>query len=200
MKVTSTGEEYLEYAERATKTRTGITSDTRNFAPKMFEDRGNPRCPVLAYKEFANRRPEAMKKPESPFYIGISRNPEKAWFINQPMGKNTIGNIVKVMCEAGGIQGRKVNHSARKTAITSLVHAGVPPTLIQQLFGHKNVNSINNYSTASSDQQRHMSSILTNYSSLSENVYPEQQATESSIPSPDCSSLPLAPIMSICHQ
>ncbi|XP_062568066.1 uncharacterized protein LOC134230309 [Saccostrea cucullata] len=40
MKVTSTGEEYLEYAERATKTRTGITSDTRNFAPKMFEDRG----------------------------------------------------------------------------------------------------------------------------------------------------------------
>uniref|UniRef100_A0A8W8N3W6 Tyr recombinase domain-containing protein n=1 Tax=Magallana gigas TaxID=29159 RepID=A0A8W8N3W6_MAGGI len=81
------------------------------------------------------------------------------------MGNNTTGNIVKVMCEAGGIQGRKVNHSARKTAISSLVHAGVPPTIIQQLSGHKNVNSINNYSTASNEQQRHMSSILTNYSS-----------------------------------
>lgn len=37
-KVTSTGEEYLEYRERSTK----------SFAPKMFENRDNPRCPVLA--------------------------------------------------------------------------------------------------------------------------------------------------------
>lgn len=37
------------------------------------------------------------------------------------MGKNTIDNIVKVMCEAVRIQGRKVNHSARKTAICSQV-------------------------------------------------------------------------------
>eukprot|EP00105_Crassostrea_gigas_P032800 XP_011455947.1 PREDICTED: uncharacterized protein LOC105348291 isoform X1 [Crassostrea gigas] len=164
-KVTSTGEEYLEYRERSTKTRTGVTSESRSFAPKMFENRDNPRCPVLAYKEFARRRPEQMNNPESPFYLGVSRHPEKAWYVNQPMGKNTIGNIVKVMCEAGGMQGRKVNHSARKTAISSLVHAGVPPTIIQQLSGHKNVNSINNYSTASNEQQRHMSSILTNYSS-----------------------------------
>lgn len=67
-----------------------------------------------------------MNNPELQFYLGVSRHPEKAWYVNQPMGKNTIGNIVKVMCEAGGIQGRKVNHSARKTAISSLVHAGVP--------------------------------------------------------------------------
>jgi integrase len=90
-----------------------------------------------------------MNNPDSPFYISISRN---------IMGKNTIGNIVK----AGGIQGRKVNHSARKTATSSLVHAGVPPTLVQQLSGHKNVNSINNYSTASYDKH-------TNYSDSSEN-------------------------------
>lgn len=51
-KVTSTGEEYLEYRERSTKTRTGVTSESRSFAPKMFENRDNPRCPVLAYKEF----------------------------------------------------------------------------------------------------------------------------------------------------
>lgn len=38
------------------------------------------------------------------------------------MGKNTIGNIVKVMCEAVRIQGRKVNHRARKTAISSQLH------------------------------------------------------------------------------
>lgn len=41
-KVTSTGEEYLEYRERSTKTRTGVTSESRSFAPKMFENRDNP--------------------------------------------------------------------------------------------------------------------------------------------------------------
>lgn len=125
---------------------------------------GNPRCPSLAYEEFARRRTEQIKNPESPFYIGVSRHPAKAWYVNQPMRKNTIGNIVKVMCKAGGIQGRKVNHSARKTAISSLVHAGVPPTIIQQLSAdHKNVNVVNKYSTASNEQQRHMYSILINY-------------------------------------
>ena len=80
------------------------------------------------------------------------------------MGKNTIGLIIKDMCTEAGIAGRKVNHSARKTGITSLMHAGVQNTVVMQLSGHKNVNSINNYSTASVNQQKQMSHILTNFS------------------------------------
>lgn len=40
--VTSTGEEYLELIERerATKTNTGVTSESPGFAQKMFENRG----------------------------------------------------------------------------------------------------------------------------------------------------------------
>ena len=77
--------------------------------------------------------------------------------------KNTLGNIVKAMCEEAGIQGRKVNHSARKTAITTLVHAGISPTLVQQHSGHKSLASINNYSTASLNQQKDMSDLLTSH-------------------------------------
>lgn len=36
------------------------------------------------------------------------------------------------MCDEAEIQGRMVNHSVRKTAITTFVHAGIPPTLVQQ--------------------------------------------------------------------
>ena len=36
----SVGEEYLQYTERATKTRTGQTNDSRPFQPKMFADPG----------------------------------------------------------------------------------------------------------------------------------------------------------------
>lgn len=39
-KTTSDGTIYLEYTERATKTRKGITPDQRKFMPKIFEQRG----------------------------------------------------------------------------------------------------------------------------------------------------------------
>ena len=75
------------------------------------------------------------------------------------------------MCEEAGIQGRKVNHCARKTAITTLVHAGIPPTLVQQHSGHKSLASINNYSTESLNQQKDTSDLLTSlYSKASETV------------------------------
>lgn len=109
---------------------------------------GYSKCAVAAYKLFESKRSTDMMKPESPFYIGI----------------NTIGSIVKDMCTEAGITGRKVNHSTRKTGITSLMHDGVQHTVVMQLSCHKNVNSINNYSMASVNQQKEMSSILTNYS------------------------------------
>ena len=47
--------------------------------------------------------------------------------------------------------------------MTTLVHAGVEPTVVQQFSGHKSIQSINNYSTASVNQQKNMSSIITDY-------------------------------------
>ncbi|XP_061180197.1 zinc finger MYM-type protein 3-like [Saccostrea echinata] len=168
LKETSTVEKFLELSERATKTRTGVTGETRAFAPKMFEEKGNPRCPVKMYLLYKRKRPDKMLTEDSPFYIGINRKPTgDSWYMSQPnesMGKNTLGNIIKLMCEGAGIQGRKVNHSVRKTAITTLVHAGIPPTLVQQHSGHKNIASINNYSTASINQQKGMSDLLSNFS------------------------------------
>ncbi|KAJ8309919.1 hypothetical protein KUTeg_011784, partial [Tegillarca granosa] len=165
VKRTSNGEKFLEYTERSTKTRTGVTSENRAFTPKMFEDRGNPRCPVYMYQLYAEKRPDQMKLPDSPFYIGINKRSNEQsefWFVNQAMGKNTFAGIVKTMCDKVNITGRKVNHSARKTGITTLVHAGMQNTLIQQQSGHKSLSSLNNYSTASLDQQKQMSCILSN--------------------------------------
>lgn len=79
------------------------------------------------------------------------------------MDKNIIENIIKWMCDEAEIQGRKVNHSVRKTAITTFVYAGIPPTLVQQHSGHKNLASINNYNFASINQQKGMSDPLSNF-------------------------------------
>ncbi|CAC5378721.1 unnamed protein product [Mytilus coruscus] len=116
LKTTSSGEQYLEYSERATKTRTGVNSDSRAFPPKMFEDKGNQRCPIQMYMLYAQKRPLNMKGDEAKFYVGINNKASSGeWFKNMAMGKNTIAKIVKTMAEEGGIEGRKVNHSARKT-------------------------------------------------------------------------------------
>ncbi|KAJ8318343.1 hypothetical protein KUTeg_003434 [Tegillarca granosa] len=80
------------------------------------------------------------------------------------MDKNKLGSIMKVMCEKCGITGRKVNHFAPKTTVTTLVHNRVPPTKVMQITGHMNINSINNYSSASVEQQKRMSNILSDIS------------------------------------
>ena len=80
-------------------------------------------------------------------------------------GKNTLCDFVKTMCEEAGVQGRKTNHSARKTTVTALAHNKVPPTQIMQVSGHKNVQSINKYCSASLDQQQEMSHILSDVGS-----------------------------------
>ena len=54
---TSTGQEYLEFNERETKTRSG--NDPRNvraIAPKMFAVPHNEKCPVKACKAYAEKR------------------------------------------------------------------------------------------------------------------------------------------------
>ena len=57
------GEEYLEFNERQTKTRTGDNlRDVRKVNPKMFSVQGSDKCPVAAYKFFASKRPNGMNK------------------------------------------------------------------------------------------------------------------------------------------
>ena len=50
------------------------------------------------------------------------------------------------------------------------MHAGVPPTLIQQVTGHKNVASISNYAIASKSQQKAMQDILANQAPSTSNL------------------------------
>ena len=54
----ATGQEYLEFNERETKTRSG--NDPRNvraIAPKTFAMPNNQKCPVKAYKVYAESDP-----------------------------------------------------------------------------------------------------------------------------------------------
>jgi hypothetical protein len=159
------GQEYLQWNERRTKTRTGQPANIRQFQPKIYEAENKEKCPIRCFKMFQSHRPVEMNIDTSPFYLTVKSNikaNEKIWYKKAAMGKNHLGKIMKEICAAAGLKGKKTNHSIRKTMCTNLLHAGVPPTLIQQLSGHKNVQSLNNYATASENQQRDMCKILQN--------------------------------------
>ena len=69
------GEEYLEYFERQTKTRTGEnTRDVRKVMPKMYAVPTKPpeKDPVFVYKFYAEKRPSEMNTDEAPFYLAIN--------------------------------------------------------------------------------------------------------------------------------
>ena len=65
------------------------------------------------------------------------------------LGKNPIGNFIKTMAEFANVSGEKTNHSARKTSAERFLQANMPPTLIQNITGHKNVQNIPYYAKAS---------------------------------------------------
>lgn len=93
--------------------------------------------------------------------IKLQKKSDKIWFKANAMGVNKLNSLMKTMAEKVGLDNSHLtNHSARKWMIQTLNDTNIPPSHIMQLSGHKNVQSINNYSHVSQEQQKSMSRIL----------------------------------------
>lgn len=78
----------------------------------------------------------------------------------QTLEEITLRSIMRDTAERAYLAGRKINHSARKTTCTKLLHAGIVSTTIQQLTGHINVQSVKNYAIASVEMQKKTPKIM----------------------------------------
>ena len=76
------------------------------------------------------------------------------------MGKNSIGEIAKRMSKDAELEGRKTNHSARKTTIQTLKDNNVQDTDVMKITGHKNAMSLKSYYEPSIKKQKQLSSML----------------------------------------
>ena len=132
--------EYLEYSERQTKTRTGAEPrNVRAVKPKAFAAPNGPRerDPVAVYKIYSEERPDAMNKPDAPYYLRINytkRPPSnKLWFKSSAMGQNKLSSLMKTIAEKGGFSSKRLTyHSARKRMIQKLNDSDIPPSHIMQ--------------------------------------------------------------------
>ena len=76
------------------------------------------------------------------------------------MGINKLNSLMKTIAQKCGLHAENLtNQSARKRMIQKLNDQEVPRTHMQ-VSGHKNVQSLNNYSSLSEKQQRDISNIL----------------------------------------
>ena len=81
-----------------------------------------------------------------------------------------------------GLPENVINYSVRKTCISRLMDAEIPVYYVAQRSGHKDSKSLDSYKTASDDQQRKMSLLLSSEtkSPISSNDAPLNQAVKAS--------------------
>ncbi|CAC5385135.1 unnamed protein product [Mytilus coruscus] len=169
----SDGTRYLELNERQTKSRPGENvNDIREVSPKIYECKGE-RDPVALYENFASKRPSGMSNENDPFYIAKRTIPltgaeNEPWFIRQRLGSKKLASIMKIMKEKGNLDGnnRLTNHSACKYLVHKLKDNNVQDTDIMQISGHKNVQSVRNYSALNEDKHKQISTVLSNTTGL----------------------------------
>ena len=79
------------------------------------------------------------------------------------------------------IHGKVANHSARKSSITNMMDANVNPLHVQQITGHKKLESLNQYCRANFEQQKQMSLAISGkdciQSSTSKNLSTSKNAS-----------------------
>ena len=90
----------------------------------------------------------------------VPLHPCAPWFKATPVGKNTLANMMKRMCEKAGISGGYTNHSLRAYGATTLFHAQVPEKLIQQRTGHRSLEALRQYERTSPSQLLDVSNIM----------------------------------------
>ena len=145
--------------------------DPKVHGPKkvLYEQDGDANCPVKSlqlYLSKLNPNCEAFfQRPKSKY------TPDGIWYEKAPVGKNLLSaKMSKVSTEAGCSE-QFTNHCLRATATTLLSHAGFDGNDICAVTGHRSVDSLRNYVTGPSmDQRNKMSTALHNYGSSSTDV------------------------------
>ena len=90
----------------------------------------------------------------------VSKN-DSTWYRNEPMGKNTLGNLLQTISKDAKLSQVYTCHSVRATTVTTLHEAGVSEHDIINVTKHKKTTSLSHYiSGMPTSQKRKCSDIL----------------------------------------
>ena len=79
---------------------------------------------------------------------------DETWFKNEPLGINSLGQMMKFISQSAGLSGLYTNHCVRATTITVLLNAGIDTNHIRARTGHRSVEGLQPYIGQQTAQQK----------------------------------------------
>ena len=121
---------------------------------------GHPLCPVSSYRKYLSKlnpkRDDLWQRPADEF-----DETQDVWYLNQPLGKNTLAVFMKTISKQANLSREFTNHSIRATSISVLDVSKFTDRDIMSVSGHKSEHSIKNYTGhVTSKRKYEMSSAL----------------------------------------
>ena len=156
----STGNLYLHYSEDlGLKTNKGGLKH-RNVEAKVVDVyciSNIDRCPVRIFMKYISMLPQ-HRVTEALYLQPLKKFTQKSWYLDKPVGVNTLRDTVKTLCQNANLPGYYTNHRLRSSSATRMYHNGVDEQLIQEVTGYRS-NAVHSYKH-SSDMQRKLASNI----------------------------------------
>ena len=155
-----------KYVEHGSKNRSGGLKQLQlqNKEVHQYENpKAGNRCHVEILDRYYLKVPAKALDGDAFYLKPLPKKPEdpqKPWFIAQPVGKNSLNAMVKTMAKLAGIDKKVTNHSLRAYGTTQMFRQGVPEKLIQHRTGHRSVDGLRQYERVSEEQQAKISHTL----------------------------------------
>ena len=154
----SNGHIFVNLRDVQAKNRQGENPQDRNHnSGSLCGIKETFKCPVTLLTLYSEKRPEAMRTPDSPLFLSCNTTAHKdyrrefngePWYISTRMGQNTLAKIVKDMVIASGlsVNGRRItNTSIRKNTASTLSEGGLSSKVIMAYTRHKSAASLVHY-------------------------------------------------------
>lgn len=157
------GTEVLRYNEDISKTFKGGFRE-HHVQPKevtVFPSTNKERCLIQLHKKFIKLRP----RNDSTGAYFLQCHPKYSnsqWYLNSPMGHNTLGGMIRNLMDAAGADNcHYSNQSGRRTAVTQIYNATGSKTLAKKISGHRS-DCVMAYNEIPERSLKLASNILTN--------------------------------------
>ena len=83
----------------------------------------------------------------------------RSWYLDKPVGANTLRDTIKTLCQKAGLPGYYTNHSLRSSSATRMYRGGVEEQVIQEITGHRS-NAVRSYKRTSDLQHQMASKVI----------------------------------------
>ena len=118
------------------------------------------RCPVRILLVYMNKLPK--NRTCNALYLQPRKHfTQKTWFLNKPVGVNTLQSVIKNICSKAGLPGYYTNNSLRASSATRMYYNDVEEQVIQEITGHRSL-AVRSYKRTCDEQRKSASNSIFN--------------------------------------